>query len=88
MKTIQITLPKAVVTSIYESEKNDTPYVRFTSPAGEFSLSCQKLIHDFNKHMEDDRQDFTFEVQGRLFNNQQALQIQRVLKPSPGSKAA
>ena len=83
-RTITITIPKAVVTSVFTSEKNGSQYVRFSSPAGEFSLSCPSMLHDFNQYLEADRQDYSFEVQGRLFNNQQALSIQQVLKIGTG----
>jgi hypothetical protein len=39
-QTIPFVIPKAVVTSVFTSEKNAAQYVRFSSPAGEFSLSC------------------------------------------------
>ena len=85
MKTVTISIPKAVVTSLFTSEKNGAQYVTLSSPAGEFKLSCPQGLHDFNQYMESDRQDFGFEVNGRIFNNRQSLEIQKVLKPSVSS---
>lgn len=79
--TIQITIPKAVITSVFTSEKNQAQYVRFSSPAGEFSLSCPSSLHDFNNYLEADRQDYTFDITGRLFGgNQQSLQVQKIVQ--------
>ena len=80
-QTIPLLIPKAVVTSVFTSDKNGNQYVRFSSPAGEFSLSCPSMLHDFNAYLEADRQDYAFEITGRLFGgNQQSLQVQKVLK--------
>ncbi len=82
-KTIQITIPRAVVTSVYESEKNGTQYIGMSSPAGEFKFSCGQGVHNFNQYLEADRMDYTFEISGRLFNNQQSLLIQSVQNAAP-----
>lgn len=80
-QTISFLIPKAVVTSVFTSDKNGNQYVRFSSPAGEFSLSCPASMHNFNTYLEADRQDYAFEITGRLFGgNQQSLQVQKVLK--------
>jgi hypothetical protein len=78
-KAIFVTIPRAVVTSVYTSDSNGSQYIGLSSPAGEFKLSCAQGVHDFNQYLEADRMDFSLEITGRLFNNQQALQIQKVV---------
>ena len=78
-KTINLIIPKAVVTSVFTNKDKGVQYVKFSSPAGEFSLSSKLPNHDFDMYTEENRTDYNFEVTGRLFGgNQQSLAIQKI----------
>ena len=80
-EVIQISIPKAVITSVYTSDSNGNQYIQMSSPAGEFKFSCPAGVHDFNKHLEDNRQAFTFEITGRIYDRNMGLTIQKVIAP-------
>lgn len=64
-QTIPFLIPKAVVTAVFTSDKNGNQYMRFSSPAGEVSLSCPSMLRDFNAYLEADRQDVSRTVRKR-----------------------
>jgi hypothetical protein len=80
-EVIQISIPKAVVTSVYTSDSNGNQYIQMSSPAGEFKFSCPAGVHDFNKHLEDNRQTYSFEISGNIFDRKLGLTIHNVLAP-------
>jgi hypothetical protein len=61
-KAIFVTIPRAVVTSVYTSDNNGSQHIGMFSPAGEFNLCCPQGVHDFNQHLESDRMDISLEI--------------------------